>query len=262
MKLSVITPSFNQGVFLPETLRSVRDAAEFARGHEVEHFVVDGGSTDGTPDVLRGQTFARWISEPDGGQAAAINRGMRETAGDVMAWLCSDDLYEPNTLRRVLDAFARNPQVDVVYGDYFFLEGDTGWKRPKVAGPWSYARLLRGNFISQPATFWRRRVFEKFGGLDESLRYCLDHEYWLRIARDTRWLYLPERLAVMRLHADSKTCSQLAPMWWESARMQSRHGVGMRPWLAALAMQIYGQHYYRMKRLWFRRVGRGRAGVS
>lgn len=249
MKLSVATPSFQQGRFLGETLASVRRAAELlGPGDAIEHWVQDGGSTDETLQLLQEQTFARWESAPDRGQAHAVNLAWQHCTGDVLCFLCSDDLWESENIPRVLETFRRHPQVDVVYGDYFFLEGSTGWKRLKRAEPWSAERLHVRNFLSQPAVFFRRWVYEKFGGLDESLRFCLDHEYWLRIAPETRWYYLPEPLAAMRLHPDAKTSAQLPTAWWEGARMLQRYGRNWGAYWGALRMQIYGQHLYRLRR--------------
>lgn len=239
-------------------MASVRAAVALAPGHAVEHIVMDGASTDETVEVLRGQEFARWVSEKDAGQADAVNKGWVQATGEVLSFLCSDDLWEPEVVARVGEAFAAHPDVDVVYGDYFFLEGDSGWKRRKVAGEFSSERLRRGCFLSQPATFIRRRIYEKFGPLDASLRYCLDYEYWLRIAAETRWHYIPEPLAVMRQHADSKTNSQLTRAWWETARMAERYGLGRRFWWQALRMQLGGQFYYGAKRKAFAGLGRKR----
>ncbi len=258
MKLSVITPSLNQGEFIKETLASVRAAAERAADHSVEHLVIDGGSTDQTLEILSGQSFAKWQSGPDDGQSDAINKGLEQATGDILSYLCADDLVEACAYRNVLRIFEDHPDVDVVYGDYYFLEGDSGWKRGKQAGEFSLARLHRCNFVSQPSTFWRRQVFETHGGFDTTLQYCMDHEYWLRIAPQTRWHYLPSPLAAMRLHSDAKTASRLAPMWWESAAMTRRYFSSPHPWLQALAMQVYGQHYYRLKRRWFQWHGRKR----
>ncbi|MFM8230675.1 MAG: glycosyltransferase [Chthoniobacterales bacterium] len=114
MRLSVITPSLNQGRYLRECFASVWAAAEAAHGNEVEHIVVDGGSNDETLAVLRDQTFAKWTSGPDRGQSDAINKGMRQATGDILAYLCADDLYEPNAIAQVLDAFAVDETIDVV----------------------------------------------------------------------------------------------------------------------------------------------------
>jgi glycosyltransferase involved in cell wall biosynthesis len=263
MKLAIVTPSRNQADFLPECLASVRrEAGSLPAGWDVHHHIQDGASTDDSVNILASQDFATWESTPDNGQAHAVNLGWERVSGDIMAFLCADDFYEPGALQRVTGIFDSQAEVDVVYGDYYFLEGDSGWKRRKSAGNWSVQRLHRGNFLSQPAVFWRRRVYERFGGLDVSLQFCLDHEYWLRIAPQTSWYYLPVPLATMRLHSDAKTASQLTAMWWESARMQRKYGIRLRPAWQALQMQLWGCHYYHIKRRIFRWLGKYRGGCG
>lgn len=261
MRFSIITPSLNQGAWLEENLRSVRRAAGEA-GVEVEHLVMDGGSTDGTKEILARQDFARWTSEPDAGQTDAINKGLRQSTGEILGYLCADDFLEPGALAQVSEAFRAAPHADVVYGDAFFLESDSGWKRLKRAGDFSVRRLRRGNFLLQPAVFWRRSVYEKSGALDAGLQYCMDHEYWLRIAAHTRWQYLPAPLAVCRLHADAKTSRALAAAWQEAAQMQARYGIRFRPAWDALWMRIAGQHFYRLKRTILARAGKLRRATS
>ncbi|MCX7869636.1 MAG: glycosyltransferase [Terrimicrobiaceae bacterium] len=249
VKVSIITPSLNSAAFLEECLRSVR-----AAGGDAEHIVVDGGSTDATLGILENTPGIRWISEPDGGQAEAINKGLAMAAGDILSYLCADDFLEPGSLDLVLEAF--QAPVDVVYGDAWFLEGDSGWRRRKTAGAFSYRRLRRGNFLLQPAVFFHRRVYESHGGFDESLHYCMDHEYWLRIGASTRWHYLARPLATCRLHPGAKTFRALAPAWAEAARMQRRYGLWLRPQMQALWMRLGGQGYYRLKRRVFRAIGK------
>jgi len=253
MKLSVVTPSLNQARYLGECLDSVRRAAAQADHHEVEHIVIDGGSTDRTIELLRGRDDVRWISEPDQGQSSAINKGLAMAGGDILAYLCADDLYEPGALRTVMQIFAGQPGIDVVYGDFYFLEGDSGRRRLKSAAKFCPDNLRNNNPLGQPAVWWRRSVYEKFGGFDESLHYCMDHEYWLRLGTKVRWHYLPEPLAVSRLHADAKTSRQLPAMWRETAQMLTRDGWRFKPWWDAFAMAAWGRHYYMMKRRWFAR---------
>jgi len=250
---SIVTPSLNQGAYLADCLASVREAAARS-GRRVEHFVADGGSSDRTPDILRNQTFARWISGPDGGQTDAINLGIARTSGDIVSYLCADDLLEPDALARVWGAFAANPDAGVVYGDAYFLEGT--WKRPKTAGEFSVARLRAGNFLFQPAVFLRRAVLDAHGPFDVTLRYCMDHEYWLRVAESARWVSAGVPLACCRLHADAKTWTSLPAAWDEARRMQLRYGIRWRPLRDAIWMRLLGCHYYRLKRLVFARLAR------
>lgn len=252
--VSIVTPSLNQGQFLRECLESVQAAAS-AAGVSVEHLVVDGGSTDQTLKVLDSQAMARWISEPDRGQTDAINKGLRLATGEFVSFLCADDLLEPRSLDLVLRAFRDDPSADVVYGDAYFLE--SGWKRKKIAGPFSQSRLHRGNFLLQPAVFLRRQVVEKFGLFDDGLKFCMDHEFWLRISGGTNWKYVEAPLACSRLHADAKTWRQLPAAWEEARVMQKRYGIRWRPLRDAIWMRTLGCHYYRMKRLLFARFARG-----
>ncbi len=258
MKFSVITPSLNQGCFLGECLESVR-AQRIPKPEsrlEVEHIVVDGGSTDESLPLLKSCPDVAWSSEPDGGQSDAINKGLKLSNGEILAYLCADDFYEPGALAAVERAFAAHPETDVVYGDYYFMEGASRWKRLKRSGPFSVERLRKGNFLGQPSVFLRRRVYEKFGGFDAGLKYCMDHEYWLRICEASIWRYLEEPLATCRLHLDSKTSSQLVAMWEEAAVMGERYGVGATLKRQAWRMRMGGQWYYWAKRRFFEWIGK------
>ncbi len=205
MKFSIVTPSYNQGRFIERTLLSV--AAQEGPGIEVEHVVFDAGSTDETVTVLnRHEERVRWISEKDNGQADAVNKGICNTDGEIIGWLNSDDVYYPGALERVAQFFGNRPDVDVVYGmaDHIDLEGHPF--EPYPTEEWNFERLKETCFICQPALFLRRCVFEKHGPLDESLHYCMDYEYWLRLGKaGVSFGYLQETLAGSRLYAENKT---------------------------------------------------------
>ncbi len=181
MLVSVITPSYNQAAFLEDTLRSVL-AQDYPH---IEYIVVDGGSSDGSRAIISryADRLAWWVSEPDGGQAQAINKGMRQARGEVVAWLNSDDVYLPGAVSRAAAAFQAQPHAGFVFGDA--LTVDAGG-RPLSAlrfGAWGLDELLRFRIICQPAVFMRRAVFEQVGGLDESYQFMLDHQLWLRLAQ-------------------------------------------------------------------------------
>lgn len=203
MKFSVVTPSYNQGRFIARTLDSV--AAQ--QGVNFEHYVCDAGSRDETVAILESRGAAvRWVSEPDRGQAHAVNKAIAATSGDVIAWLNSDDIHYPGTLARVAACFAANPEADVVYGNADHIDLEDRAFEAYPAAPFDAERLTRECFICQPAAFFRRRTIERYGALDESLQYCMDYELWLRLARaGARFVYLPEKLAGSRLYADNKT---------------------------------------------------------
>lgn len=222
MKISVVIPSYNQANFLPATLDSL-----VAQNYpDLEVRIYDGGSRDGSVDILRdhGHGFW-WTSGRDGGQAAAINRGLRESSGDILAFLNSDDIYYPETLAHVAEHFRQNPDCRVVYGDAYHLHADGTIMEPYYTEPWNYERLQEVCYLCQPAVFWRRDIIEHFGVLDDSLHFALDYEYWLRIGRHAPFHYLKGKyLAGSRLHADTKTLGQRAKVHREILDVVIRHG--------------------------------------
>jgi len=203
MKVSIITPSYNQGQFIERTLQSVASQT----GAEIEHVVYDGGSTDSTEAVLKNFGSAvRWVSKKDNGQTDAVNQGIRGTDGDIIGWLNSDDIYYPGAIQCIAKFFAENPDVDIVYGmaDHIDLEDHPFESYPTEA--WDFNRLKETCFICQPALFFRRKVVEQYGLLDESLNYCMDYAYWLRLGKaGVRFAYIEQKLAGSRLYAENKT---------------------------------------------------------
>jgi len=219
--VAVVTPSFNQGQFIERTIRSVLDQ-HYA---PLEYVVCDGASTDGTRAVLaRYADRLRALSEPDTGQASAVNKGIRLTSGEIIGWLNSDDVYAPGALATAADFFARQPAVDVLYGDAEYLDADDQVIGRYYTEPWNPRRLVRRPFLCQPAVFFRRRVVERFGLLDERLHYTLDYEYWLRLAAGgATFAYLPVVLAGSRLHAETKTLSHGTKLYDELNVMLKRY---------------------------------------
>jgi glycosyltransferase involved in cell wall biosynthesis len=202
-RIAVVTPSFNQGEFVERTVRSVLD-----QGYpDLDYIVCDGASDDATGAVL--QAYAgrlRVVSEPDTGQPQAVNKGILATTGDVIGWLNSDDVYYPGALSTVARYFAGHPDVDVLYGDADFVDAEDNVVGRYYTRPWSPEQLKQRPFLCQPAVFFRRRMVDRFGLLDEELHYTLDYEYWLRLAAGgASFAYLPVTLAGARLHDATKT---------------------------------------------------------
>lgn len=220
MKISVITPSYNQGQFIERTLRSVASQGV----PDLEHVVFDGGSTDETTSILaRFGHGIRWVSEPDRGQSHAVNKGIRETDGEIIGWLNSDDVYYPGALARVVEYFQTHPDIDVVYGKADHIDTNDVAFECYPTEPWDVARLLDTCFVCQPALFFRRRIIAAYGLLDETLHYCMDYEYWLRLARGgARFAYLPEKLAGSRLYPETKTMSKTVAVHKEINKMMKR----------------------------------------
>jgi glycosyltransferase involved in cell wall biosynthesis len=220
MKVSVVTPSFNKGKFIQRTLESVATQT----GAEIEHVVFDGGSTDDTVGVLkRFGHDVKWVSEKDKGQTDAVNKGIRATDGEIIGWLNSDDIYYPDAIARVVAFFEAHPEVDVVYGmaDHVDLNDQAFEVYPTE--PWSFVRLRDRCFICQPATFFRRGVADQHGLLDDNLRFCMDYEYWLRLAKaGVRFAYMEEKLAGSRLYAENKTLGSRVKVHAEINDMQKR----------------------------------------
>jgi glycosyltransferase involved in cell wall biosynthesis len=236
MKISVIVPSFNQAHYLKATLDSI--AAQNYANLEVR--IYDGGSSDGSVKVLRKHAAKFWwISEKDDGQAAAINRGLIESSGEVLAFLNSDDVYLPGALSLVANYFQRHPDCFVLYGDAYHLNADGSVMEPYYTEDWNYPRLQEICYLCQPAVFWRREVVQRFGLLDESLHFALDYDYWLRIGKKVPFHYLKNSyLAGSRLHPDTKTLNQRVRVHREILSVVLKHGgasAAVQGWLRHLA---------------------------
>jgi len=176
--VSIITPSLNAGRFIERALRSVTDQDY---GH-VEHVVVDGGSTDGTMDILARNPRVRVISAPGSGQTEAINRGISVASGEIIGWLNSDDFYLPGALAAVVHAFERDDSVDVVYGEMQFVDASGRFVRHLRNTPFDKRMLFfYGCYIPSTATFWRRRVTDEGHLLDTGFRVAMDWEWFMRM---------------------------------------------------------------------------------
>lgn len=224
--LGIVTPSLRQGVFIERTLQSVLD-----QGYpNLTYVVQDGGSEDGTVAILESHAsrLTRWVSEPDAGQTQAINRGLSCIDADVMAWINSDDLSLPGSLRYVAEYFATHPEVDVVYGHRILIDENDDEIGRWVLPPHSAEALSWADFVPQETLFWRRRAWERIGArLDESFHFAADWDLLLRL-RDSgcKMVRLPRFLGAFRIHPHQKTSSALHDVGVaEMARLRERcHG--------------------------------------
>jgi len=217
--VTVVTPSFNQAQFLENTLRSVLQQDY----PSIEYFVVDGGSTDGSVEIIKRYAgrLTWWVSEKDAGQAEAINKGLGRAKGEIVAWLNSDDLYLPGAVSQAVAALEANPQVGMVFGDALTIDLHGRPLNRLSFADWGLADLLRYRIICQPAVFMRRSVLEQAGLLDPSYHFMLDHHLWVRIASQAPVLHLPRLWAAARHHPGAKNVSQSPAFGRETLRMLS-----------------------------------------
>ncbi|HSO12392.1 MAG TPA: glycosyltransferase family 2 protein [Anaerolineales bacterium] len=207
-KMTIITPSLNQGQFIDATIRSVI-SQEYPN---LEYIIMDGGSSDNTLAILHSYSDrVKWVSEKDEGQTNAINKGLYMASGEVLAYLNADDLLLPGTLIKVAQKFMENPGAVWITGKCRIInENDREVRGLITAYKNLYlcmhhrSLLLITDYISQPATFWRADVFRDLGPLDESLHYAMDYEYWLRLNAKFPLVIIPEYLAAFRVHSQSK----------------------------------------------------------
>ena len=215
--VSIITPSYNQAEYLEDTLRSVL-AQDYA---SIEYLVVDGASSDGSQEILRRYAgrLSWWVSEPDHGQAEAINKGLRRARGEIVAWLNSDDLYLPGAVAGAVAAFQARPESGLVFGDAITIDARGRPINKLVFGDWGLAELMSFRIICQPAVFMRKTALEQAGLLDPTYHFMLDHHLWLRMAQATPIQHVPAYWAAARHHPGAKNVSQPVEFGKETLRV-------------------------------------------
>lgn len=202
MKISIVTPTYNSAAYLEETIHSILNQSY----KNFEHIIIDGQSTDNTVDLIKKYSHIQWFSEKDNGQSNAINKGFRLATGDILAWQNSDDLYFPDTFETVVDFFQKNPDVDIVYGYYQLIEAGGEWICDVKPIDWNLWLFAHGRFVPvQPTVFWRRKVYELVGDLDESLHYCMDVDFYCRSSKEFKFACIHKFLGKFRVHPQSKT---------------------------------------------------------
>lgn len=243
--VSIITPSYNQASFLEETILSVT-RQDYAN---IEYLVVDGGSTDGSVDIIKTHAahIKWWVSEPDAGQADAINKGMARAKGDIVAWLNSDDVYRPGAVASALSALQQHPEAGLVYADLDSIDRTGRVFNTIHYRQFSLLDLLSFDIIGQPTVFMRRAVLQQAGPLDLSYRYLLDHQLWLRILQLAPAVYVPQVWAAARHHAGAKNVGEAAGFGREAMRILAWAGTQprMRELIAVNHRQVLaGAHLF------------------
>ncbi len=217
-KISIITPSYNQGHYIEETILSI-----IGQGYaNLEYIIIDGGSTDSTLEVIKKyeDRIDYWVSEKDKGQSDAINKGLKIATGDIVAWLNSDDIYTPGALQAVADAFMANANAGIAYGDVesFFPDG----RKEVWTNKFDPADFFGRVSIHQPGVFWKRDLHNTFGYIDESFYYLMDYDFWARIFFNAPSVRIDKTLALFRVHDSAKTGNNPIGLYDDYRRVISR----------------------------------------
>jgi glycosyltransferase involved in cell wall biosynthesis len=223
--VSIVTPSFNQARYLEATIKSVL-SQNYPR---LEYIIVDGGSTDGSQEIIRkySDKLAWWVSEKDQGQTDALNKGFARAKGDILAWLNSDDMYLPGAVTSAVKFFQDQSQPGLVYGDANFIN-ESGQLIGKFHAAQTNLYLLRQGYvhIPQQASFFRGDLWRSVGPLDPTFYFAMDYDLWVRIAARSDVKYVPQTWANFRLHTAGKTISADDRCWPEMLRVHYRDGGG------------------------------------
>jgi len=205
--VSIVTPSCNKGPYIEETLLSIRNQTY----KNIEHIVIDGGSTDETLSILKKYSpVLVWVSEPDKGQSDAINKGWRIAKGDIIAYLNADDTYLPNAVEIAVNFFLKHPETAMIYGDGIFSDEKGKFLMNFTAGEFKLKNLVfcKDNIL-QPAVFLRKTVFETIGDVDADLHLAMDLDYWIRTGLRYKVNYIPQQLATAKIYLDAKSSAQM-----------------------------------------------------
>jgi glycosyltransferase involved in cell wall biosynthesis len=253
--VSIVTPSFNQARFLETTIRSVLEQSY----PNLEYIIVDGGSTDGSREIIEryADRLAWWVSERDQGQTDAINKGFARARGEILAWLNSDDTYQPQAIADAVAFLQARPEVGMVYGDANLID-ESGLVIGKFpARQTDYRRLKRGYVhIPHQAAFFRASIWRQVGPLDPTFYFAMDYDLWVRIARLALVQYEPHWWANFRLHDTGKSVVADDRCWPEMLRVHRRDGGSWFSWLvlkAKVRPLVYAWLPLRL-RLWLRRM--------
>jgi len=245
--VTVVTPSYQQASFIEETIQSVLTQT----GVTTEYLVMDGGSTDGTLEILeRYRSRLQFLSEKDQGQTDAINKGFQRAQGRILAYLNSDDTYLPGALTKAVHFLDEHPEFAMMYGEGYHVDAQGRFLERYYTEPFDFQRLAQVCFICQPTVFVRREMLSAVGYLDTRLQYTMDYDYWIRIGKRYAIGYLPEYLARSRLHPENKTIFQRIQVHQEILDTVRRH-YGRVParWIAGYSHALLERYLSRKDRV-------------
>lgn len=244
-KISIVTPSYNQGQFLEDTILSVLE-----QGYpNLEYMIIDGGSQDRSIEIIKKYTpyLSYWVSEQDRGQTHAINKGFKRSTGKIVNWLNSDDLLADGALKTLAHAMLEHPKADIFYGDYLAVDGEGNTLYQRKSAPYHPDALFWGRQLSsQPAVFFRRNLLSRFGLLNENQQFCMDTEFWIRSARNGAvFSQVKAPLGITRVHGDAKT-SLMQQVLKDEHRLIVEHCQGF----LKVPKNVRDQYYFFMNRYW------------
>jgi len=236
--VSVITPSYNQGEFIEETILSVLGQSH----NNIEYLVNDGGSGDNTVQIL--QKYADrlvWVSQKDNGQGDAVNKGFHQARGEILGWLNSDDTYLPAAIERIVEVFAKHPDALMVYGNAYYTNKYSTITAPYLSEPFDHDNLAHRCYLCQPTVFIKKELFVELGDLDISLHTCMDYDYWIRVAKrfPGRVMFISDFLATSRMYDENKTLALREKVYSELfATARKHYGFVPDSWLWGFLVDV------------------------
>ena len=248
-KISVVTPSYNQANYLETCLRSV----SYQSYRNIEHIVVDGGSSDGSQKILeeyqKHDARLHFSSGPDDGQGDAVNKGFSYASGDIIAWINSDDYYfDTEVFKFVVEFFDKNPDIDIIYGGMAYMDDANVLTHVRIPPAYNYAKLTRISYIGNTNTFMRRKVINRHI-LDPDCHYVIDHEYMLRITKDFKAYRTKRMIACFRVHPEAKT-QVLSIAFKDAERLRRNKLHGIKTGIRFKFLVLWDRIFYRLSLLY------------
>ena len=203
-KISIVTPSYNQGQFLERTILSVLNQ----NYPNLEYIIIDGGSTDGSVEIIKKyeKYLAYWVSEKDDGQTHAINKGFQKSTGEILAYINSDDTYNPGAFLKISEAVNKNPKADLVFGNVIYTDAYDNKLGECRFVKFDFTTLIyEGGNLHQPGAFWTRKIYDKVNGFNSNYIFCMDFDFFCRVAEKGNMVHARDFLANFRIHENAKS---------------------------------------------------------